>query len=57
MSKEVTGQPPRKRGPIVEDTSVEGGIDQQGRPVIRPKPAAPTTDEAFKPTDPRPAAR
>jgi hypothetical protein len=41
-------------GPLVEDTSVVGGVDAKtGAPVIRPKTPQGTADEATIPTDQR----
>lgn len=43
-----------KPGPIVEDTSVVGGVDAKtGAPVVRPKTPDGRADESTKPTDPR----
>jgi hypothetical protein len=41
-------------GPLVEDESVTGGQDEDGRDVIRPKkPGGLQEDARFRPTDPR----
>jgi hypothetical protein len=57
----TTGSRPASKpapGPLVEDETVEGGVDDRGNAVIRPKPVdGARTDEGFRPTDARPAAR
>lgn len=45
---------PKPVGPLVEDTSVVGGFDEQtGAPVIRPKTPDGKADESVQPTDRR----
>lgn len=43
----------KKIGPIVEDTTVVGGVDIHGAPVIRPKTPDGRADESVRPTDRR----
>jgi len=41
-------------GPLTEDLSTVGGLDEDGAPVIRARrPGALQEDRTFKPTDPR----
>lgn len=43
-----------KPGPLVEDTSVVGGRDADGNPVIKTKPVdGVVTEDGFEPTDPQ----
>jgi hypothetical protein len=51
-----TKKPAPRFGPLVEDTTVVGGVDvRTGQAVIKPKSVDPTkkVDENFKATDPR----
>lgn len=43
--------------PLVEDTSVAGGLDDDGRPVIAPKRTDGTVDESVTPTDPQESSK
>jgi len=52
---DATTTKPARRGPLVEDSTVEGGLDAAGRPAIRPKRVPEASEGAdFRPTDPRP---
>ena len=43
-----------KSGPLVEDTTVVGGTDDDGNAVIKPKPVGGlVTEDGFEPTDPQ----
>ncbi len=42
-----------QRGPLVEDSTVVGGYDKNGAPVIKPKTPDGKADESVKPTDKR----
>ena len=55
-AKTIDAAPRKVRGPIVEDETVEGGVDSRGAAVIRPKavPGETPASEGFRPTDPRP---
>lgn len=48
---------PSIRGPLVEDETVVGGLDDTGASVIKPKTPDGKADESVKPTDPREARR
>jgi hypothetical protein len=52
-------EPKRRPAPLVEDETMEGGIDEDGQAVIRPKPVDPrlVETERFTPTDRREEAR
>ena len=56
MCDDNTKKPVVVFGPLVEDSTVVGGIDpRSGQSVIKAKPLAPAKkqDESFVPTDPR----
>lgn len=48
---------PPKVGPIVEDTTVVGGVTQTGEPKIVPRAPDGGVQEDVKPTDPSDASR
>lgn len=46
------GNRPPVRGPLVEDSTVVGGVDLTGAPVVRAKTPDGRADESMRPTDP-----
>ena len=49
----AAGNKPAVRGPLVEDTSVVGGVDLSGAPVVKPRTPDGRADESMRPTDRR----
>ena len=46
-----------KRGPIVEDETVSGGLDANGRPIVESKTPDGKAPDNVHPTDPREESR